>query len=77
MSPVDPAELLLPATSALLGFSSHLRVCVRARERGPTVPACHKQPVRVLARPSECVRAGERTRQLSTEQAGADRYEPD
>lgn len=78
MPPVDPAELLLPATSALLGFGSHLRVCVRVRAcvRGPTVPACHKQPVRVLARPSECVRAGERTRQLSHRQHGASRSRP-
>lgn len=59
MSPVDPAELVLPATSALLGFSPHLCVRACARERVPTLPACHKQPC-ARASPCECGRESAR-----------------
>lgn len=39
------------------GLQPHLCVRVCARASVPTVPACHKQPVRVLAPLSACMRA--------------------
>lgn len=81
--PVDPAELQLPATSALarLQPASPLPapLCAYVRARVPTVCACgaviNSLRASVRARLSACARACSVTG--STAQAGVDRYEPD
>lgn len=71
---------LPPQHCSASGFQPHLCVCVRARARVcvcvPTVPACLKQPVRVLARGA---RAGGRVKspaaQSKQEQTGMNQTE--